>query len=113
MKPHGDSEGGGRLDLEALRKAIKDGPRPKFEPHAWYNTAGEMLEVFWSGESSYAKRLNGRLTLLLDLETDEVVGCYIKGLEGVLAERNRAITIQHHESMEHDGHKKGEPGGSS
>ena len=113
MKPHGDSEGGGRLDLEALREAMeRQGPRPKFEPHAWYNSAGEMLEVFWSSDSSYAKRINDRLTLLLSIETEEVVGCYVKGLEGVLAERNLAIAIKHRESMEHDGHR-GEPGGSS
>ena len=101
-KPHGQEDRPQTLD-EFLEE-MKNIPRPPWKPGAWYNKSGDILEVHWSEKEYYARWLNHTVTLLLDFETNEVIGCQVWGLSHVLDEENLELRTKHHESMEHEGH---------
>lgn len=56
----------------------------EFSPCAHYDPDADALTFYFSNESDYAKRLNSRVTIYLSDETDELVGCRVKGVRSVL-----------------------------
>lgn len=56
----------------------------EFEPCAHYDADADSLTFFLSNEPEHAKRLNSRVTIYLSDESDELVGCRIKGVRSVL-----------------------------
>jgi len=56
------------------------GEPKEFEPFVFYNKDGDCVEAFFSSSSYYGKWISHDLTLYLDDETDEVVGCEISGI---------------------------------
>lgn len=66
---------------KALKAAMKEcGGRPPWKPNAFYNEGGDMLEVYFNDEQSYAHWLNPQITLMLSLDTKEIVGVKIYGI---------------------------------
>ena len=107
METHEPGKGRLYIDSENFEDIIREmaeQPRPPWKPGAYYCTTGDILHEHWSENSYYAKWLNHRITLLLDQETDEVIGCQIWGLSKVLDEANREIRTKHHTSREDEGH---------
>lgn len=56
----------------------------EFQPYAYYDADSDALMFFISNEPEHGKRLNSRVTIYLSDETDELVGCRIKGVHSVL-----------------------------
>lgn len=59
-------------------------PSGEFRPCVFYGFEEDALYVYFSNAPEYAKRLNSRITVYLALETNELVGCQIKGVRAVL-----------------------------
>jgi hypothetical protein len=53
----------------------------KFEPHKFYNKAGDTIEVVTKPGSQKGLWINNDLTILLDMETDEIIGAIVSGIK--------------------------------
>lgn len=73
-------------EFDELMKELINGEIPPFEPHAFYNEEGNQLEILWKNSNFRGKTINRNLTLLLDIETDEVIGCIVNHMRKVLNE---------------------------
>ena len=62
----------------------KNAPAKQFVPYCHLSEKADTLTVYFEGDADYSERLNDHVTLYHSLETDEVVGCRIKGITGLL-----------------------------
>lgn len=51
----------------------------EFTPYCFLSEDADALTVYFRGDADYSKRLTAHLTLYLSVDTDEIVGCRIKG----------------------------------
>ncbi len=65
---------------EELMKYLETAKPLGFEPRPYYGHEEDCLTFFFDNAESYARRVDGLLTLFLSLKTDELVGCQIKGV---------------------------------
>jgi len=71
-------------------------PVGKFAPCAYYGPEEDALMFYFRNDPDYAKRINSRVTVYLSEDTDELVGCQIKGVRRVLDELGQLdLTIKH------------------
>ncbi len=70
-------------------------PESKFVPYCHLSKEADTLTVYFEGDADYSKRLCDHVTLYLSLETDEIVGCRIKGISGLLEDLPNYIEVQH------------------
>lgn len=56
----------------------------KFTPCAYYGPEEDALIFYFRNDPDYAKRVNKWLTLYLAMDSDELVGCQVKGVRKVL-----------------------------
>ena len=82
-----------RADLEKFLR--ENPPAKKFVPYCYLSKQADELTVYFEGDPDYSKRLSDHITLYLSLETDEVVGCRIKGIGGILADLPNFIRVNH------------------
>lgn len=59
---------------EWIKNLLNDVDPKPFKPNWWYNEVGGIIEVLWKDTAYYAKWLNHDVTILIDMETEEVVG---------------------------------------
>ena len=79
-----------------LMQFLKDSPPAKqFVPYCHVSKEADSLTVYFEGDADYSKRLCDHVTLYLSLETDEIVGCRIKGISGLLADLPNYVQINH------------------
>jgi hypothetical protein len=57
-----------------------------FQPHPLYTPEGDSLTFYLKDEDSYGERIDELLTVYKSCETDEIVGCQIKGVRRKLRE---------------------------
>lgn len=75
---------------------LKENPPAKqFVPYCHLSKAADTLTVYFEGDADYSKRLSDHVTLYLSLETDEIVGCRIKGISGILEDLPNYIQVTH------------------
>jgi hypothetical protein len=68
-----------------LAKFLRENPPAnQFVPYSYLSAEADALTVYFEGDPDYSKRLNDNITLYISLETDEIVGCRIKGISGIL-----------------------------
>lgn len=67
-----------------ILKEIGSRPRASFRGEPWYNCAGDRVIWYFQDQDSYAERIDDKLTVYRTLESDEVVGCQIKGIQAIL-----------------------------
>ena len=84
-------------ESELMQFLRKNAPTKKFVPYCYVNKQADALTVYFEGDADYSKRLNDHVTLYLSLETDEVIGCRIKGISGILADLPNYINVTHGE----------------
>lgn len=60
----------------ALRKMAQE-PPVEFKPGFFVNKAGSQIEVRWKNCPEHSKWLNRDVSIHMDVDTDEVVGCTI------------------------------------
>lgn len=79
-----------------LRQFLRENPPAKqFVPYCHLSEEADALTVYFEGDADYSQGLNDHVTLYRSLETDEVVGCRIKGISGILADLPNYIQISH------------------
>ena len=79
-----------------LRQFLKKNPPARqFVPYCHLSREADTLTVYFEGDADYSKRLSEHVTLYLSLETDEIVGCRIKGVSGLLADLPNYIQVEH------------------
>jgi hypothetical protein len=79
-----------------LQKFLKDNPPAnKFVPYCLLSKEADALIVYFEGDADYSHRLTDHITLYLSLETNEIVGCRIKGISGILQDLPNFIRVNH------------------
>ncbi len=79
-----------------LTRLLKDNPPArKFVPYCYLSEAADALTVYFEGDADYSRRLNDHITLYLSLETNEIVGCRIKGVSEILKDLPNYIRVNH------------------
>ena len=66
----------------------------EFRPYCELCEAVDALIVYFKGDADYAQRLTDDITLYRSLDTNEVVGCRIKGIKGILGANGAAIAAR-------------------
>ena len=54
------------------------GEPESFEPFAFYSSAGDLVECFFTSEPYYGEWINPHLTIYRSDETDEIIGFVIE-----------------------------------
>lgn len=67
-----------------------------FEPRPYYGAEEDSLTFYFDPAESYARRMDDLLTLFLALESNDLVGCQVKGVRNKLKRLGDfGIHIQH------------------
>ncbi len=81
---------------ELIAHILSHPPEGVFVPCAYYGEEEDALMFYFRNDPDYAKRINSRVTVYLSEDTDELVGCQIKGVGRVLHELGELdLTIKH------------------
>lgn len=79
-----------------LARFLKENPPAKqFVPYCYLNKKTDALTVCFEADPDYSRRLSEHVTLFLSLETNEIVGCRIKGISGIIEDIPNFIRINH------------------
>ncbi len=70
-------------------------PAKKFVPYSHLNRQSDTLTFYFEGDPDYSQRLTDHVTLFLSLETNEMVGCRVKGISGLIDDLPNYISINH------------------
>ena len=71
-------------------------PVGEFRPCAYYGPDEDAMMFYFRNDPDYAKRINSRVTIYLSMESNDLVGCQIKGVGRVLRELGQFdIEIRH------------------
>lgn len=82
-------------EAELMRFLKENPPAKQFVPYCYLSKESDSLTVYFEGDADYSKRLNDHITLYLSLETDEIVGCRIKGVAGILEDLPNYMRASH------------------
>ena len=82
-------------ESELMQFLKENPPAKKFVPYCYMSRQADTLTVYFEGDADYSKRLCDHVTLYFSLETDEVVGCRIKGISGLLEDLPNYIRVNH------------------
>ena len=82
-------------ESELMQFLRENPPTNKFVPYCYLSEEADTLTVYFEGDADYSKRLCDHVTLYLSLETDEIVGCRIKGICGLLQDLPNYIQVKH------------------
>lgn len=78
----------GKVDMatvDQIKALLESEPvANKFSPYRELNLEADALTVYFKPDPDYSKRLNDHITLYLSIETNQIVGCRIKGIAGIL-----------------------------
>ena len=72
-----------------------EGAAAEFTPYYEISQEADALTVYFKPDRDYSKRLTDHVTLFLAVETNQVVGCRIKGISGILADLPNFLSIDH------------------
>ncbi len=78
-----------RLETFLAATTIAD----KFQPYHELNLETDTLTFYFRGDADYSKRLSDHVTLYLSVDKDELVGCRIKGISGILEDLPNYIDV--------------------
>jgi len=87
--------------MDYMKKLEENSPRLFSAPEVYYGAPEDSLTIYFSGEESYAHRLNNLVTLLLSFERNTLVGCQVKGFRRKLeSDGSFALNIQRKGKLE-------------
>ena len=72
------------MEKDELIALLEGEPKAAFEPYVHVSRDADALNFYFRPDADYSKRLSDHVTLFLSLETNEIVGCRIKGVQGIL-----------------------------
>jgi hypothetical protein len=82
-------------EAELIQFLRSNPPATKFVPYCHLSKEADALTVYFEGDPDYSKRLSDHITLYLSLETNEPVGCRIKGISGILEDLPNFVRVDH------------------
>ena len=82
-----------RSDVKQFLQA--NPPAETFSPYCHISKEADTLTVYFKEDGDYSKRLSDHVTLYLSLEDNEIVGCRIKGISGILEDLPNYIRVSH------------------
>jgi len=78
-----------------LMKFLKENPPARrFVPYCYVSHEADALTVYFEGDADYSERLTDHVTLYRSLETNEIVGCRIKGIAEILADLPNYVQVK-------------------
>ena len=77
---------------EILQGYTATGP---FKPYCHFSKEADALTAYLRGDPHYSKRLTDHVTLLLSSQDDELVGCRVKGISGILRDLPNYVRVSH------------------
>lgn len=66
-----------------------------FKPTVYCGEEEDALFFYFKNDPDYRKRINNRITLYISQETEEIVGCQIKGIRSILEDLPYFIAAEH------------------
>jgi hypothetical protein len=75
-----------------VRAQIGDTP---FQPYVTISEEADALTAYFKPDADYSQRLTDHVTLYRSLDTNEIVGCRIKGIQGVLEDLPNFLRVAH------------------
>ena len=81
---------------EMIAYSDENQPTAEFVPCAQYGAEEDTLMFYFSDQPDYARRLNSRVAVYLSMQTDDLVGCQIKGVRRVLQDIGTFDCTIHH-----------------
>ena len=75
-----------------LASELRDGP---FQPYCVTSREADALTAYFKPDADFSQRLTEHVTLYRSLETNEIVGCRIKGISGILEDLPNFLHVDH------------------
>lgn len=83
-------------ESDPLIEFLRNNPSAeKFVPYCHRHLGSDVLTVYFEGDPDYSERLSEHVTLYRSLETNEIVGCRIKGIAGILEDLPNFLRVKH------------------
>lgn len=84
------------MDAQRLKQFIADNPpAAEFQPYYYFSKEADSITFYFRDEADYSKRLSDHVTLMLSCESNEIVGCRIKGVSGIIEDLPNYIAARH------------------
>lgn len=80
--------------IDEIRERLREKPMAKdFTPYLEFSKEADALNVYFRPDPDYSKRLTDHVTLYLSLESQEIVGCRLKGISGILEDLPNFVSV--------------------
>jgi hypothetical protein len=66
-----------------------------FRPYCYFSKRADAITAYFKGDADYSKRLTDHVTLFLSIDKDELVGCRIKGVSGIIEDLPNYVHVNH------------------
>ncbi len=66
-----------------------------FEPYVAISREADALTAYFKPDADYSQRLTDHVTLYRSIDSDEIVGCRIKGIKGILEDLPNFLRVAH------------------
>ena len=84
------------MDTNELIQFLEgDPPAETFTPYCYFSKEADALTFYFADAPDYSKRLTDHVTLFLSIDSDEVVGCRVKGVSGIIEDLPNFIQVAH------------------
>jgi hypothetical protein len=81
--------------VERIKELLASNPVAiGFTPYHELNLDADALTIYFKPDADYSKRLNDHITLYLSIESQQIVGCRIKGIKGILDDLPNYIEVR-------------------
>lgn len=80
------------LDFETFFK--ENTPSGAFQPYSYFSAESDTLTIYFADEPDYSKRLTDHITILLSTESDEPIGCRVKGVSRIVSHLPNYIHVK-------------------
>jgi hypothetical protein len=84
-----------KTETDLMKFLRANPPAKRFVPYCYLDKEADALTVYYEGDADYSKRLNDHVTLFHSLDSDEIVGCRIKGISGILEDLPNYLSVHH------------------
>lgn len=78
--------------INFLAKEIGSGD---FKPYCRISSEADALVAYFKPDADYSERLTDHVTLYRSIDTNEIVGCRIKGISGILEDLPNFLHVNH------------------
>lgn len=81
--------------IDRIEKLLSQSMATEFTPYVELSREADALTAYFKLAADYSKRLTDHVTLFLSLDSDELVGCRIKGVSGILEDLPNYLDVDH------------------